>query len=189
MDLWGLKSTDFIRPIVTKGDPDQNIPITTEIVLSIFAHREDQYIVSSNPDLEWRCDNYVEAIVEQSGGDVNKLFAGPANQKSVQEHINNAIKNNNILKSKKNNAPNLSNGAYVVFMNESNIISSRTGKPLEPHAGFIVIKGKKIEYSDNSSGNNNNEGGAQTRNFTSVQEFQDSYGYQAFYYQIVEKKE
>lgn len=175
--------------IFFKGDPDQNPNLTTLIESTAYSHSEDKYVVSNNPTEEWRCDNYASAVIEQSGGDITKNFAGDPTQNTVQNHIDYGIKNYNLQANKKNNAPKLSNGAYVVFMNDSYIKSSKTKEFLDPHCGIIIINNGEITYSDNSSGNNNGAGGVSTTSYNSLQEFQNNYGYNGFYYSQVIKKD
>ena len=169
-------------------DPDQVIKFETIINATIAAHSDDQYVTDKKSD--YRCDNYLEAIIEQSGGDSSVYLAGPANKKNVQEHIDNGLAKKNFSKNNKENAPNLKPGCYATFMNESNIISPKTGEPLAPHAGIITVNSDgSVSFSDNSSSNNNGNGGAETSYWTSVQNFQNNYGYRAFYYQKITKKD
>lgn len=182
-------NTSDQSPVITRGDPDQNPNLSTMIESSILSHTDDKYIASSDPNKEWRCDNYAEAIVEQAGGDTSKIFAGDATKNSVQDHIDYGTQKNNLQETKKNSAPTLSDGAYVVFMNNSTTISEKTGKPLDPHCGIIIVQNGEISFSDNSSGNNNGLGGAATTEYNSMQAFQNDYGYNSFYYQSVTEKQ
>ena len=169
-------------------DPDQNPNLTVMIESSIISHRDDKYIVSSRSDMEWRCDNYAEAIVDQAGCDVSKIFAGAPTKNTVQNHIDYGKKNYNLTENKKKSAPSLSNGAYVIFMNDSYKKSSITNKPYEPHCGLIIVRNGSVLFSDNSSQNNKGKGGASTSEYKSLQKFQNDYAYNNFYYQPIAKR-
>lgn len=81
------------------------------------------------------------------------------------------------------NATVLADGAHTVFMDNSNVIDSDTGKPLAPHTGMIIKDGNGVKYIDNNS--KNITGGVQIREYDSEQAFQKDYGYQSFYYQEI----
>lgn len=174
--------------IVTKGDPDQVTNITTFVESTIVVHSDDKYVVSCDPNKEWRCDNYAEAIVTQSGGDANKIFAGDPTKKTVEDHINYGKENNNLQGNDKKSAPTLTDGAYVVFMDDSYVISAKTNLPLEDHCGIMIVQNGTVSFSDNSSNNNNGAGGASTADYNSLQSFQNDYGYNNFYYQKITEK-
>ncbi len=132
---------------------------------------------------EFRCDNFVEASLIDAGLIPTDYLSGRAISKSVQDHIDHAVKMKHTVKQKKNNAPSLGFGIYIVFMNESYKVNEN-GTPLSPHTGIILVKSDgSVEYTDNSSGNENE--GVETSMYESVQKFQTAYAYNSFYYQQV----
>ena len=68
---------------------------------------------------EFRCDNFVEAVLDDAGHNPQDYMSGKATEKNVQNHIENALAKGRTSKNARSNAPNLPNGAYVVYMNES----------------------------------------------------------------------
>ena len=210
VDLWGLECQSGIdsidskknyksypyEPLTSGGSLDMYslkkealIKANTISALNkaIYNHIDDKYSLGTkekNYMDHYRCDNFVETVINEAGGNSLDYIAGKANATNVQETIDNYI-NNNGTEYKKTNAPVLSNGAYTVNMNKSNVIDKKTGKPLIPHTGVIIKDNNGIDYIDNSSGNNNGDGGVQRRHFTNEQSFQNTYGYQSFFYQEI----
>ena len=139
----------------------------------------------------FRCDDFLEAGIYEAGGNPTDYLSGPANNTNVQTHINGALEKNRTGKENKSEAPELPDGVYSVFMNDSYIISIKTGEPLEPHSGFLFVNDGKVFFIDNSSGNytdengKNPKGGVEIHGFDSIQSFQNGYGYDSFYYQNI----
>lgn len=147
----------------------------------IDEHLGDQYVVGG-----FMCDNFVETILMEAAVDPLNYLSGKAAAKTVQNHIDHALENNATEKIAKENAPELENGVYVVFMNDSSK-KNNSGTPWMPHAGLIIKDDDEgLDYADNSSGNDS--GGVEINHYTSLQQFQTAYAYNSFYYQKVEKE-
>ena len=132
---------------------------------------------------EGQCDGFVESQLKKNGQDPNYYLAGPASTTNVQQHIDKNLQEGNTEKIAKNNAPELDDGTYIVMMNDSTTISKETGKPYIPHCGFLRVEGGTVTFTDNGSGNYNKAGGIQQVEYKGgVQDFQDKYGYNSFYY-------
>ena len=137
-----------------------------------------------NP-VEFRCDNFVEAVLRDSGVEATDYLAGPATTNNVQMHIDNAVSNGKTVRNEKNSAPALEYGVYVVFMNDSYKKNS-DGTPWMPHTGLVYIRPDgTVEYTDNNAGNSN--GGVESGAYGTLQDFQNDYAYNGFYYQKISK--
>ena len=153
------------------------------IRMAIGEFADRKYTMS--PD-EFRCDNFVQAVLTRAGFNYLDYLSGDATIRNVQNHIENALAKGITSKNKKENAPTLEYGIYIVLMNDSYVID-KNGDPLIPHCGFVFVKKDgSVEYTDNSS--NNSNGGIETTSYGSLQKFQKAYGYNAFYYIKITRK-
>ncbi len=151
-------------------------------------HYKDEYITALNMNQGesiYRCDDYVQKVLKESGLYKDSDFAGDSSQKTVANHIQNA-KANDIKKNLKKKAPELKNGeVYVVFMGDSY-------KGYSEHCGIVRVGSDgTVYYSDNSSGNKTKKrprGGVATSEYDSLQKFQNDYGYNSFYYEPISTK-
>lgn len=151
-------------------------------------HNKDEYITALNMvngERIYRCDDYVQTVLKESSLFRDSDFAGDSDKKTVAEHIKNA-KDNNIKKNSKKNAPELKKGdVYVVFMGDSY-------KGYMEHCGIVRVGlDGTAYYTDNSSGNKTKKqprGGVATSEYSSLQGFQNDYGYNSFYYEPISTK-
>lgn len=127
----------------------------------------------------YQCDNYVEDVLETSNLNTSIYLAGKAKDKNVDEHIANSLGDNRVAKQDRYDAPDLSEGVYVVFMNEGT--DPKTGEKTRSHSGFVYVHEDGVSYIDNSS----YYGGVYEQQFSSVQAFQSEYSYGGFFYQRV----
>lgn len=127
----------------------------------------------------YQCDNYVEDVLETSNLNTSIYLAGKAKDKNVDDHIANSLGDNRVSKQDRYDAPDLSEGVYVVFMNEGK--DPDTGDPWISHSGFVYVHDGGVSYIDNSS----YYGGVYEQQFSSVQAFQTEYSYGGFFYQRV----
>jgi lysM domain protein len=154
-------------------------PSTKAIREEADKYTHHPYVKGEN---EFRCDNYVEAVIRDSGLNPLDFLAGAATKKNVEEHIANAQEKGFALKSERYKPQNLEDGVYIVLMNKSD-------KNFNAHAGMIFQEGGKTEYRDNSSCNiwqDNDgvkfEGGVIQQDYSDLGAFQADYGYNDFYY-------
>lgn len=179
VDLWGLESfgedPDHYLYLQVNGTPESRIQNAMK------KYQNEKYVIADIEKgiQEFRCDNYVQAVLEDAGFNSSAFMAGDATQKSVQDHIDNAIQQGKTSRIDVNNAPDLRSGAYVVYMSDSD-------EGLAPHSAIIIVdKNGGVSYTDNSS--NNSTGGVKTRSFEDTQAMQTWYdGYSSFYYQKVD---
>ena len=180
------------KPVYFTLDPDQFIDVSS-LRDSVFANLVDKTIdsfigkkyITPNASNNWKgfqCDDFVERVLESNNINTNNYMSGKASEKNVQNHIDFLVSNDKATEYKKSEAPSLTAGVYVTYMNNSNILDPNTGKPLAPHAGIITIDSLGlITYSDNNKKNPNN-GVYRNETYNSMQEFQSAYGYGSFYY-------
>ena len=154
-------------------------PSTTDIRTKADKYTHHSYVKGEN---EFRCDNYVEAVIRDSGLNPLDFLAGAATEKNVEQHISNAQEKGFALKSERYKPQNLKDGVYIVLMNNSD-------KNFNAHAGMIFQEGGETEYRDNSSCNIwKNEDGVQFKggviqqNYSDLGAFQADYGSNDFYY-------
>ena len=154
-------------------------PSNAEIKKKADNYNHHRYIKGKQ---EFRCDNYVEAVIKDCGLDSLKYLAGAATEKNVEQHITNAKEKQFAVKSERYNPQNLQDGTYVVLMNNSD-------KNFNAHAGIIFQEGGRTEYRDNSSCNTwvdkngiKFEGGVIQQDYSGLRAFQADYGYNDFYY-------
>ena len=81
------------------------------------------------PPDEFRCDNFVQAVLTRAGFNYLDYLSGDATIRNVQNHIENALAKGITSKNKKENAPTLEYGIYIVLMNDSYVID-KNGDPL-----------------------------------------------------------
>ncbi|MBR1912309.1 MAG: hypothetical protein IJ828_08145 [Treponema sp.] len=125
----------------------------------------------------YRCDNWVEDVLETAGKDPLKYFSGSSYSKTVQQHIE-GLKEGSYTTTVPSET-----GYYVVFMDHGHI--GKNGTPYAPHAGLLSIDGSgTMTLWDNSLGNKT-LGVEQTvvtaASSTRISEF----GYDNFYFQKI----
>jgi|GEM_PF-3266402 len=154
-------------------------PSTKAIRKEADKYTHHSYIKGQN---EFRCDNYVEAVIRDSGLNPLDFLAGAATEKNVEQHIVNAREKGFGIKSERYKPQNLEDGVYIVLMNNSD-------KNFNAHAGMIFQEGGRTEYRDNSSCNTwvdkagvKFEGGVIKQDYSDLRVFQADYGYNDFYY-------
>ena len=131
------------------GLDNSNKPAEGKISASIQENNDKQY----NYDTGYRCDNWVEEVLNDAGYDASDyLTAGNSYEKTVQQHID------ALTSSKKEGVDYTTtlptaDGAYVVFMDDG---KDSNGKAINEHAAILVIKEGKATVWDNSSGNGGN---------------------------------
>ncbi len=147
-----LKNTKIDQTITPINNND-------EIAKAIAAIGERSYDLSTG----YRCDNWVENVLETAGKDPLNYFSGSSYSKTVPSET----------------------GYYVVFMDHGHI--GKNGKPYAPHAGLLSIDGSgTMTLWDNSLSNENTGGVDKTvvtaPSLTRIKEF----GYDSFYFQKIE---
>lgn len=112
---------------------------------SINANKEHRYLITGNPDTEYRCDQWVEEVLTEAGRDSEKYLNGTSKE-TVTQHISKLEEG-----SYSTTIP-TDSGAYVVFMSDG---KTSEGKAVTDHCGILLVKEDgKMEMWDNSSCNN-----------------------------------
>jgi len=131
------------------------------------------------------CDIWIERVLIQAGIDPREFFAGPASDKSVEQHIAAAVERGVVPVEKRDtNINNLPEGVYVVFMGAS-------ARGFREHAGLLFVNkdGTVNLYHTTSDTDFLPEGatGPVSRiwSYKNANEFQSRLGYDLFYYQRV----
>ena len=124
------------------------------------------------------CDDYVQQVLTKCGVDVNSYFAGAAEDKTCAQHISNLDKGGAYDLSVVDGP-----GVYVCFMADG----YQKGEPVGEHCALMIATENGGYYIvDNSSGNNNSQGGLGIVYGASAQEAQSHFCYNSYYYQKVE---
>ena len=128
-----------------------------------------------------QCDDWLEKVLDQGGIDPSNYLGGRASSTTVQEHIDATVTGGNASPTPGSGVDvSLPEGVYVVFMNEGKK-STNT-----PHAGLLFVnKNKSVAFFQSSSSLRNKQSAKEE--YTSVNAFQNNYGYNKFYYQQVRR--
>ncbi len=126
------------------GSDNSNKSAEEKISASIEENKDKEY----NIEKGYRCDNWVEEVLNDAGYDASDyLTAGNSYEKTVQQHID-------ALTSTKKEGVDYTmtlptaDGAYVVFMDDSSIGYAE-------HAAILVVENGVATLCDNSSGRGN----------------------------------
>jgi len=126
------------------GSDNSNKPAEEKISASIQENNDKQY----NYDTGYRCDNWVEEVLNDAGYDASDyLTAGNSYEKTVQQHIDALTSSKTEGVDYTKTLP-TADGAYVVFMDDSSIGYAE-------HAAILVIENGVATLYDNSSGRGN----------------------------------
>lgn len=166
----------IIQDEANRRKKDDIIAAARNKIGTAYESKEDKV----NP---YQCDNYVQDVLTSAGVSYKDYLAGDANSHNVDQHIANALRENNTTRVSRYDAPDLADSVYVVMMNEGTY-NETEGKNNISHTGFIYLHDGVCTYIDNSSCNPNK--GVYEQTFSSLAAFQTKYGYNSFYYQEVD---
>lgn len=145
-----------------------------DIGLSIYENFDKKY---NNEGDQYRCDNWVEEVLNDAGYDSTKfLSAGNSYCYTVKQHIDALTSGDS---SYTTTTP-TKDGVYVVFMGDGTF---KNGTPAAEHCTLYVVNNGVGKVWDNSSGNSKNYLG---RNIGESNLWEYS-PYKTFYFQEVKK--
>lgn len=114
------------------------------VMESIESNKDHRYVLTGNPKTEYRCDQWVEEVLQDAGYDSEKYLKG-SSVETVADHIT-KLEEGSYSKT----IPSES-GAYVVFMADGVF---KSGKVATEHCGILVVnESGNMTLWDNSSGN------------------------------------